>query len=116
MRRHAVLSHFAAAALWDLVRWDGRPIEITAPSKHRHPRIRAHRSANVERVVYRGIPVSPKLRTVIDLAAVEEERIVTRALRQARFSEAELGQLPRGIIDLGAEPTNSPLEDDALAS
>ena len=110
----AVLSHYAAAALWELVKWDGRPIDITAPTKHRHPRIHAHRSVNVERTVHKGIPVTPKLRTVIDLARTEDERIVRRALRQARFSEAELAQLPRRIVDLGADPTNSPLEDDAL--
>ena len=110
----AVLSHFAAAALWELVKWDWRPIDITAPTKHRHPRIHAHRSVNVERTVHKGIPVTPKLRTVIDLARVADERIVRRALRQARFSEAELAQLPRRIVDLGAAPTNSPLEDDVL--
>ena len=109
-----MLSHYAAAALWELVRWDWRPIDITAPTKHRHPRIHAHRSVNIERTVLKGIPVTPKLRTVIDLARVEDERTVRRALRQARFSEAELAQLPRRIVDLGADPTNSPLEDDVL--
>lgn len=112
---YAVLSHFAAGALWELIRWDGRPIDVTAPSKHRHPRIYAHRSTNVERTLHRGIPVTPKLRTVIDLSKVANERTVTRALRQARFSAAELERLPRRIVDLGADPTKSPLEDDALA-
>ena len=69
---------------------------------------------SIERVVHRGIPVTPKLRTVIDLARSEDEQIVRRALRQARFSEAELARLPRSILDLGADPTNSSLEDDAL--
>ena len=42
----AVLSHFAAAALWGFVEWDGRLIEVSveggrAPS---HPGIRTHRT------------------------------------------------------------------------
>jgi hypothetical protein len=110
----AVLSHFAAAALWELVQWDWRPIDITAPTKHRHPRISAHRSVEVERTLHKGIPVTPKLRTLVDLARGEGERVVKRALRQARFTPAELARLPAGIVDLGAEPTRSPLEDDAL--
>jgi hypothetical protein len=57
----AVLSHYSAAALRALVKWDGRPFEITAPTKHRHPRIRAHRSDTIERELFKGIPVTPKL-------------------------------------------------------
>ena len=110
----AALSHYAAAALWELVRWDGRPIDIISRSKHTHARIRAHRSSSIERTLHKGIPVTPKLRTVVDLARVADERTVRRALRQARFREAELAQLPPRILHLGAEPTNSPLEDDAL--
>jgi hypothetical protein len=112
----AVLSHFAAACLHQLLRWDGRPIDVTAPTYRQRPRIRAHRSNMIERVVVKGIPVTPKLRTVIDLAKHEDERTVTRALRQARFTDAELRQLPRTgllgrIVNL---PTASPLEDEVL--
>jgi hypothetical protein len=110
----AVLSHYAAAALWELVKWDGRPIDITAPAKHTHPRIYAHRSVHIERVIHKGIPVTPKLRTVADLGTREDERTVKRALRQARFNAHELAMLPPRITALGADPTNSPLEDDAL--
>ena len=91
----------------------GVPFEITAPSRHRHPRIKAHRSADIARVVVKGIPVTPKLRTVIDLRRVESDDVVKRALRAAKFSAAELEQLPRSILDLGAVPTRSPAEDSA---
>jgi hypothetical protein len=107
----AVLSHYSAASVHDLVMWDGRPFEITAPSKHSHPRIKAHRSKRIERIVLKGIPVTPKLRTVIDLSRTADETTVKRALRQAKFSAHELEQLPKGILDLGAVPTRSPLED-----
>jgi uncharacterized protein DUF559 len=108
---YAVLSHYSAAVLHALLTWDGRPFEITAPSKHRHPRITAHRSQNIERTILHGIPVTPKPRTVIDLARVEDERVVKRALRAAKFSAAQLEQLPKSILDLGTQPTRSPLED-----
>jgi hypothetical protein len=109
----AVLSHYSAAALRALVKWDGRPFEITAPGKHRHPRIKAHRSEHIEREVVKGIPVTPKLRTVMDLARVESDDVVRRALRAAKFSAAELERLPSRILELGAIPTRSPLEDSA---
>ncbi|WP_028064572.1 DUF559 domain-containing protein [Solirubrobacter soli] len=109
----AVLSHYSAAALRALVKWDGRPFEITAPTKHAHPRIKAHRSERIEREVLKGIPVTPKLRTIIDLRRVESDDVVKRALRAARFNAAELERLPRSIVDLGAVPTRSPLEDRA---
>ena len=109
----AVLSHYSAAALRALVKWDGRPFEITAPTKHTHPRIKAHRSNSIEREIVKGIPVTPKLRTVIDLARVEDDETVKRALRAAKFSGPELAQLPQSILALGAVPTRSPVEDSA---
>ena len=109
----AVLSHYSAAALHGLVKWDGRPFEITAPTKHTHPRIKAHRSNDIERMVLKGIPVTPKLRTMIDLGRVEGDDVVKRALRAAKFSAAELERLPPRILALGAVPTRSPLEDRA---
>ena len=108
-----VVSCHAAAALDELLPWDGRTIEVTAPSRHRLPGITVHQSERIERTFVKGIPVTPRLRTVIDLARVADERTVKRALRAAKFSARELERLPRHILDLGAVPTRSPLEDDA---
>src|SRR4051812_1206016 len=44
----AVLSHYSAAALWGLLKWDGRDPEVTATHPRRHKGIRAHRSNNIE--------------------------------------------------------------------
>ncbi len=60
-----------------------------------------HQSERIERTFVKGIPVTPRLRTVIDLARVADEKTVKRALRAARFSKRELEQLPRHILDLG---------------
>ena len=92
---------------------------MTAPTKRTRPLIRTHRSENIERVVYRQIPVTPRLRTIVDLSKTEDEATVTRALRQAKFSERELALLPRTgmlgrILDLSAAPTRSHPEDFVL--
>ena len=116
----AVLSHFAAACLHCLLRYDGRPIDVTAPTKRKRPTIRTHRSDTIECVIVKQIPVTPKLRTVIDLARVaDDEAMLTRALRAAKFTAAELAQLPTGgrigkILDLSAAPTASHSEDFVL--
>src|SRR3954452_10190282 len=46
----AVLSHFSAAALWEIVAWDDRYVQVTVPgeSTRIHRRVRAHRSAQLE--------------------------------------------------------------------
>ncbi|MBE2319326.1 type IV toxin-antitoxin system AbiEi family antitoxin domain-containing protein [Solirubrobacter sp. CPCC 204708] len=115
----AVSSHHAGCCLRGWLRYDGRPIDVTAPTKRTRPTIKTHRSELVERVIVRQIPTTPPLRTIIDLARVEEERTVKRALRAARFTEAELQLLPRTgllgrILDLSAAPTASGNEDEVL--
>lgn len=92
---------------------------MTAPTKRQRPTIKTHRSGVIERVVVRQVPVTPRVRTIIDLARVEEERMVKRALRQARLEAAELELLPRSgmlgrIVDLSAAATASGGEDFVL--
>jgi hypothetical protein len=108
-----VVSQHCAAVLHGWLPWDGRTIEVTAPSRHRLRGIIVHQSERIERTFVRRIPVTPRLRTVIDLARVADDATVKRALRAAKFSARELEQLPRHIVDLGAVPTKSPLEDEA---
>src|SRR3954454_21504114 len=45
---NAVLSHYAAACLHDLLKYDGRWIDVTAPAQRKHPMIRTHRSTHIE--------------------------------------------------------------------
>ena len=91
----AVLSHFAAAVLWCLLKWDYRDPEVTAPTPRVHSGIRTHRSANVERVIHKGIPVTPPLRTLTDLAATplpdkQLRRAVNEALNQRLIKPHEI--------------------------
>mgnify|MGYP001183588313 CR=1 FL=1 len=115
----SVLSHYCAACHRGWLRYDGRPVDVTAPTKRTRPMIRTHRSESIERTVLRQIPITPPLRTIKDLARTEDERTVKRALRQARFTEAELNLLPRAgllgrILALSAAPTASGNEDEVL--
>jgi hypothetical protein len=109
-----VVSYFAAAVLNGWLDWDDREVEVTAPSRHRLPGIVVHQTRRIERTWLKGIPVSPRLRVIVDLARVEDDATVKRALRAARFSKRALERLPARIVDLGASPTRSPLEDRML--
>ena len=40
----AVLSHYAAAVLWGLLKWDFRDPEVAAPTPRVHPGIQTHRA------------------------------------------------------------------------
>jgi hypothetical protein len=87
--------------------------------RRRRPGIRTHETEIVRRELVRQIPTTPRVRTIIDLARTEDERTVKRALRQAKFTEAELLQLPRTgvlgrIVDLSTAPTASGNEDFVL--
>jgi predicted transcriptional regulator of viral defense system len=85
----AALSHFAAAAHWRMVGWDGRRIEITVRSRGTriHAGIRAHRTQMLRPIDlrrYRGIPVTAPARTLLDLASILDHRPLRRAVRRAQ--------------------------------
>jgi very-short-patch-repair endonuclease len=69
----AALSHRAAAALWDLSRAPGGPVDVTAPTRHALLGIRCHRCRPLgsdDVTVIDGIPVTGITRTIADLAAI----------------------------------------------
>lgn len=83
----AVLSHAAAAALHDLRRVPGGPIDVTAPSRHRIPGIRCHFLRGGlppgSATVVDRIPVTTIERTVLDQAAVLPLQRLRSMLEQA---------------------------------
>jgi very-short-patch-repair endonuclease len=121
----AVLSHYAAGALYRLVKWDGRYPEVTAPTLRRHPGILTHRSQDIERAFYKGIPITPPARALIDLSSVLPfkplRRAVNEALNQRLITPAQLvtshhrGAKQLRQILATAAPTRSELEDVVLA-
>ena len=85
----AVLSHFSAATLLGLVKWDERHAEVTVrgPGTRRHAGVRVHRTHFLEpRDVIRreGMQLTSPARTLLDLAATFEYRALRRAARQAQ--------------------------------
>jgi uncharacterized protein DUF559 len=131
--RDAVLSHFAAAALWGFVDWDGRHPEVSIPRAGiNREGIRVRCSSVLKRhdvMCHEGIPVTSPARTLVDLAAVVGEKMLRTAVRRAlglhrisirqlvaarrrrgpRRGSAKLDQVLRS-----AAPTRSELEDVVL--
>jgi Transcriptional regulator, AbiEi antitoxin/Protein of unknown function (DUF559) len=132
----AVLSGFAAAALWEF--WTGRttPIDVTVPRRIvSRPGIRVHAVRELPSgatTTHRGIPVTTPARTIRDLAGtmyserafrrlVHEalsRKVVNLASLQREIDRARprcpgIGRLKAEIAD-GAKPTRSGLEDDAV--
>ncbi|MEA2386023.1 MAG: hypothetical protein QOJ22_197 [Thermoleophilaceae bacterium] len=87
----AVVSHRAAAAVWDLGPWPTGAIDVTVPGMRR-PRVglRLHR-ASVERVIRDTFPVTTVSRTLIDQAS----HLPLGRLRD-QFERAE----QRGLLDV----------------
>jgi hypothetical protein len=79
----AVLSGLAAAYLLGLVK--GRPPapEVTLAHKRRVPGVKTRRSRSIERIVWRGIPVTSVARTLVDIAGERTEEDLARACHEA---------------------------------
>src|SRR4051794_1052187 len=82
----AVLSHWTAAARWALIRPVHGPVHVIAPSDRKAQRgMRPHTSPlhPHDRTRRDGIPITTVPRTLLDLSAVANERLVRRAVNQA---------------------------------
>lgn len=131
----AVLSHRAAAAWWEMLTWEGGPVDLIVPRSagRRLDGIRPHRSRSLdEGDIWRrdNIRVTSPARTILDLAAGMAPDAYRRTVRQA-FAEGRvsvrqlsdvLARAPRhsgaaklrDLIAHGYAPTRSELEDLAL--
>jgi very-short-patch-repair endonuclease len=83
----AVLSHRSAARFWHLMPVAAEWPEVTCPSGRvvRREKIVSHETAlrDDEWLVEDGIPVTSPIRTIFDLAAVVDQRMLERALHEA---------------------------------
>ncbi len=94
----AVLSHRAAAALWELRAAPSGAIDVTAPSRHTVNGVRCHcvRSLSPEdRTVVDGIPVTTPSRTQLDLAEI----LAPQPLRSTLEAAQRLDLLDVGKLD-----------------
>jgi very-short-patch-repair endonuclease len=87
----AVLSHFSAAVLWELLRpWEG-PADVTVAGRTgrtRRPGIRIHcvRRLDPQDVTVKdGIPITTPAKMLVDLNAVVRDRLVERAFEEAQI-------------------------------
>src|SRR4051812_39064769 len=117
----AALSHYAGTALWDLLEWDGRPIEVPTTTKRSPPGLRIPRTTRLERVVHKSIPVTPPLRTLVDLSSMLPFNQLRRAAKEAfnqrlvtpgDLARARSPQLRAIAADL--QPTANEFEDLVL--
>jgi len=93
----AVLSHYCAAALWNLQRPPSTRIDVTASSGHRLQGVRTHKARSLlqhDRTVIDGIPVTSIYRTLLDQAAqVPEQRLLTTVEDAQRRDLLDMRQL-----------------------
>jgi predicted transcriptional regulator of viral defense system len=94
--RGVVASHFAAAWLWDVIRFRPQTIHVTVMTRRRLARrpfvVHEEPLRADDMAVREGIPVTSPPRTYLDLAATERGRTVARMLERA-------GE--RNLFDLG---------------
>jgi very-short-patch-repair endonuclease len=114
----ALLSHRAAAALWDLHSVPSGPIDVTAPTMHRHPGVRSHTTncpLGLIRATVDAIPVTTLERTVLDQArALGPQRLRTTLeqlqhrglLSPARFDNHRFHRSFRAVSDAMAQLTD----------
>lgn len=99
----AVASHWAAAFLHGLVRWDGRRIDVTVRGSGGRERagIRFHRSRTLTtRDITRlhGIPVTTAARALLEIAPQLSDARLKRAVRQAQAERATNVRLIADIL------------------
>ena len=128
----SALTGRTGSRLWDVARVPWTPIHIAAPTDRRSlPGVIVHRPRRFERLVHRGLPVTPLVDCLLGLAQGVSDVEVRRALAQAdyrhKLDPAEvrraLGRGRRGaarlrravdhhLPELGL--TNSPLEEELM--
>jgi Protein of unknown function (DUF559) len=130
--RDALLSHRAAAALWELRTAPTGPLDVTATSRHNIPGIRCHYVRAIhpdDRAEIDGIPVTSLARTLLDqavalshqrmrttLEAVERREILNSADLDALLARSNghrgVGRLRAALHELHGDPpwTQSKLE------
>jgi hypothetical protein len=93
----SLLSHYSAAWLWGLSSTQPIPVHVTTPGQRgKRPPIRLHRSRTItdaDRALEARIPVTSVARTLLDQAALVDERRLRRLLKRSE----ELG-----LFDLAA--------------
>jgi hypothetical protein len=111
----ALLSHWAAGALWELVVCTKRSIDVSVPARscRRRPGITIHRRPTLpdtDITTRRGILVTSPVRTLLDLATLIPARQLERAVNEAdRLDLIDPESLRRALEDRAGQPGVRPL-------
>jgi hypothetical protein len=82
----AALSHSSAAHWWGFLPYLPETIHTTGPRRRRSiEEVRVHRAQRIERVMRRGLPVTPVARTLLDFASVAPLDRIRKAVAEADF-------------------------------
>jgi very-short-patch-repair endonuclease len=111
----AVISHRAAAALWELIGFAPGVIELIVPRKREraHDHI-VHRPRSLQKIdvtIRDGIPVTSLARTLIDLATCTPRDALEEALDDALRCGLSLARLRWRMSELGARRVLTDLVD-----
>jgi very-short-patch-repair endonuclease len=119
----AVLSHYSAGSLWELVIWDeDRPIDVIVPGRGTRtiPGINVHRTRNPPKILhFDGIPVTTPARALADLSLmlpfITYRRAVREGMARKRVTLTELREQHNATLDRiiadGHVPSRTELED-----
>jgi very-short-patch-repair endonuclease len=84
----AVLSHWSAAALWQIRPNARSRIDVTVPHRSRSSGLIGRHISRLppdERALHEGIPVTSAARTILDLATTESADVVEAMLRELEY-------------------------------
>jgi hypothetical protein len=85
----AALSHYSAAALWQIThRWPD-DIEVVVPTRHRPTGLKVHRSTKllgIDVVRFQGVRATSRARTLLDLAPALTDQQLLRAVNGQRVN------------------------------
>jgi very-short-patch-repair endonuclease len=82
----AALSHASAAHWWQLLPHLPNTTHVQSPRRRRSlAGVRVHHRRSVDRVMHRGLPVTPLARTLVDFASVAPLERVRKAVAEADF-------------------------------
>src|SRR3954447_14529294 len=77
----AALSHASSTHWWGLLPYVPDTVHVTSPRRRRSLEgVRVHHRGSVERVMHRGLPVTPVARTLLDFASVAPLAAVRKAV------------------------------------
>ena len=113
----AVLSHFSAAALWELRQEGGAALaHVSVPTqagRGRRPGMRLHRAATLgpdDVTIRHGLPVTPLRRTHLDLSLVVPASELRALIREAEYRHRlDLAELRRSLDGAGRSPRHGRL-------